>query len=189
MKHTHISLIIMVALFVSMTAVITAFQIPVFPPFFNLDFSLVIIIIAFYTFGFRFSLIVSVLSPWLALPLMTFPDVIGTLFLMIMNLTMICSLALLNKTKLKEDNDKNNILKIFLIILITPLFLGIINMFIIYPMYGWDFLSSETLNTIWGVGLLFTVIKLVATQIIAFIILRAYGESLKTFKSNLEIKW
>ncbi len=189
MKNKHMSFIIMTALFISMTAVITAFQIPIFPPFFNLDFSLAIIIIAFYIFGFRFSMIVSIISPWLALPLMTFPDVVGTLFLMTMNIMMVISLLLLNKTKLKEENNKNNIIKILLIILILPLILGLVNMFVIYPLYGWDFLGSETLNTIWGIGLLFTVIKLILTQAIAFLILKTSGDSLKQFKTNLEIKW
>lgn len=163
-------------------------QIPI-TGFLNLDFSIVIIFISYFFFGYSVSLVVSIISPWLALPLMTFPDPVGVLSLMFLNILVISIFQLAKYLKINFKNKKNSYLNIALNILITPILLGLINMAIIYPLYGLPMNEVDNLILVWTTSYPFTVMKLFITLPIGYAISYSLGNIIIPINIKQRQKW
>ena len=159
-----LSMIPLISMFLALATILAILQIPmgfIFPmaPFLNLDFSMVVIVMSYLMFNFYFALIIGTITPFLGLPLMTYPDPIGAFFLMMLNIVLILSLHLSKKIKYKKSHIINYVLTSFIAIMITSLFSGIIGTLIIYPLYGYSF-NNDMFILVWTSSFPFTLLKL-----------------------------
>lgn len=150
----NIWLIPLTGVFITGCAVMSMFQIPLsfFPGgFLNLDFSLTLLILFLMLFGVRPGFFVAIPYPWLALAMPSFGapfEVIGQLANMLVAVTTVFFYGAIRNMLFAKEGLKSEILTGIIATLFITAVMVLLNLILIFPLYGLSITNSKNLKLI-----------------------------------------